>query len=248
MTQVFSRGAHVGFPRMIAFFGPDGAGKSTQAKLLVDLLESWDLKVKWAWVRSTHTIAYLVWLVFYRLNLCDDRSGFLSKMRAGFAVSYVNEDAYGAVSPITMSPPRLKGRLSFFIWSVIELVGIVPVVVFQVHLPLLFGRVVVAERFVVDSIASIAYFLGRNDFAESWQAHFLLGLVPNRTVFVYVDADYDTILRRRGSVAGPRDYTDFHRRLYSQLARRVGAFYVDASRNSVEEARERILSYVSRPR
>jgi thymidylate kinase len=128
---------------------------------------------------------------------------------------------------------------------VIELVGIVPVVISQVYLPLLFGRVVVAERFVVDSIASIAYFLGRNDFAESWQAHFLLGLVPNGTVFVYVDADYDTISRRRGSVAGPRSYTDFHRCLYSELARRVGAFYVDASKNSVETARSKISVFVS---
>ena len=232
-------------PRIIAFFGPDGAGKSTQAKLLVDFLESKGFKTKRAWIRSTHTFAYLLWLVFYRLNLCDDRSGFLKKMRTGFAVSYLNEDPYGTVSPITMSPPRLKGHFSKFVWSVIELVGIVPVVVLQVYLPVVLGRVVVAERFVVDSIASIAYFLDNENFFRSWQARFLLGLVPKGTVFVFIDATYDSILSRRGGVAGPREYTEFNRRLYFEISPRVGAYYVDASKDSVEEASKKIRSFVS---
>jgi thymidylate kinase len=230
---------------MIAFFGPDGAGKSTQAELLVHYLESKGFKVKKAWVRSTHTVAYLLWLVFYKLNLCEDRSGFLKKMKTGFAVSYLNEDPYGAVSPITMSPPRLKGRFSYFLWSVIELLGIVPVVIFQVYVPLLLGRVVVAERFVIDSIASIAYFLGDQDFSNSWQASFLLGLVPKGTVFVFVDADYATILQRRHAVAGPMEYTEFHRRLYFDLSQRVGAHYVDASKVSIENANRMILKSLS---
>lgn len=233
------------FPRMVAFFGPDGAGKSTQAELLVRFLEAKGFKVKKAWVRSTHTIAYLLWLVFYRLNLCEDRSGFLEKMKTGFAVSYLNENLYGAVSPITMSPPRLNGRFSYSLWSAVELLGIVPVIILQVYVPLLLGRVVVAERYVVDSIASIAYFLGDVDFSRSWQARFLLSFIPKRTVFVYVDADYDTILFRRGFVSGPREYTEFHRRLYFELSKRVGAYRVDSSRDSVEEAGQKILHFIT---
>lgn len=245
MEKVQSSETSNSYPKMIAFFGPDGAGKSTQADLVATFLESRGLKVKRAWVRSTHTVAYLLWLVFYKLNLCEDRSGFLEKMKTGFAVSYLNEDLYGAVSPITMSPPRLKGRFSHFLWSVIELLGIVPVVIFQVHVPLFLGWVVVAERFVVDSIASIAYFLGDPDFSNSWQASFLLGLVPKRTIFVFVDADYATILQRRRAVAGPIDYTEFHRRLYLHLSRRVGAHYVDSSKVSIENANHMILNLLS---
>jgi thymidylate kinase len=230
---------------MIAFFGPDGAGKSTQAELLVRFLEARGFKVKKAWVRSTHTIAYLLWLVFYKLNLCEDRSGFLNKMKKGFVVSYLNENLYGAVSPITMSPPRLKGRFSYFLWSTVELLGIVPVIILQVYLPLFLGRVVVAERYVIDSIASIAYFLGDADFSRSWQARLLLSFIPKRTVFVFVDADYDTILLRRRFVSGPREYTEFHRRLYFELSRKVGAFHIDSSRESIDEASRKILRFVS---
>ena len=235
------------FPKVVAFFGPDGAGKTTQATLLVDFLESEGFRVKKAWVRSTHTIAYLVWWIFYKLNLCEDRSGFLNKMRAGFAVSYLNESEYGAVSPITMSPPVLKGRLSKLLWSLIEILGILPVVVFQVYLPLLTGRVVVAERFLADSIASIAYFLGDVDFDKTWQAFLLIKLIPRGTTFVFVDADYDTIKSRRSTVAGPREYTEFHRRLYFKLASRLHAVRIDMSSNSIEKGHDMILKAVLRP-
>jgi thymidylate kinase len=233
-------------PRVIAFFGPDGAGKSTQAELIVGFLTNRGFRVKRAWIRSTHTFAYLLWMLFYRLHLCDDRSGFLKKSRVCFAVSYLNESQYGAVSPITMSPPILRGPVSRWIWATIEVASIVPVVVLQVYLPLLLGSVVVAERFVVDSVASIAYFLGDERFAEGWHAKFLLKLVPRGTVFLFIDADYGTIMSRREEVAGPREYTEFHRRLYNRLAILVGAVYVDTSRLSVQEANQKILSIATK--
>lgn len=232
------------FPRVIAFFGPDGAGKTTQATLLVDFLESEGYRVKKAWVRSTHTVAYLLWMIFYKFNLCEDRSGFLSQMRTGFAVSYLNEKDYGAVSPITMSPPVLKGPFSKLVWSLIEILGILPVVVFQVYAPLITGRIVVAERFLADSVASIAYFLGDVDFDETWQASLLIKLIPRETTFIFVDADYDTIKKRRSAVAGPREYTEFHRRLYFKLASRLHAVKIDMATNSIEEGHSMVMKAI----
>ena len=234
----------VHLPRVIAFFGPDGAGKSVQAELLIDYFKSRGVKVKKAWVRSVHTFAYLLWVLLFKLNLCRDKSGIPMRVGTGFAVPYLREDGYGAVSPITMSPPVLRDQVSRFIWSMIELVSVVPVVVLQVYVPLLLGRVVVAERFVVDSIASIAYFLDDEGFAESWRSQFLLKLVPQGTLFVFVDADYETILARRGELSGPRKYTDFHRTIYRRFASILGAFYVNTSKESVEEDHQKILRFV----
>ena len=234
----------VRLPRVIAFFGPDGAGKSTQAELLVNFLKARGIKVKRAWVRSVHTFAYLIWRLLYRLNLCRDKSGIPLKGHFRFAVPYLNESPYGAVSPITMSPPILRGTISRFIWSFIEILSIIPVVVLQVYVPLLLGRMVVAERFVVDSIASIAYFLNDESFAESWRAKFLLRLVPRGTIFVFIDVDYETIFTRRGELSGPREYTDFHRAVYCRLAREVMASRVDTSKDSAQEAHQKILGYV----
>lgn len=236
------------FPRLLAFFGPDGAGKSTQAGLMVDYLESKGLKVKRAWVRSVHTFAFLLWNVFMKLNLCRGPTGEPVRTRIGFAVSYLIEKPYGAVSPITMAPPPLAGPISRFIWSVVEVISIIPVVLIQVYIPLLLGDFVVAERYVVDSIASIAYFLDDELFVNSWFARMLLSLVPSGSVFIFIDADYQTILSRRRELAGPREYTEFHRRLYTILAARVGAFRVDTQKASVPEAHQNILSYISSTR
>ncbi|MEM2147120.1 MAG: hypothetical protein QXJ94_00750 [Candidatus Bathyarchaeia archaeon] len=228
-------------PSVIAFFGPDGAGKSTQANLLSAFFKNNGFKVKRAWVRSTHTFAYLLWMIFYKLHLLDDRSGMLKDMRLGFAFSYLNERSYGAVSPITMSPPILRNNLSRWIWITIEVISVLPVIIFQVYLPLLFDRVVVAERFVVDTIASVAYFLGDENFINSRSARFLLRLAPRNTLFIFIDADYKTILERRKFAAGNREYTEFHRSIYKNLTNKIGAIYIDTTKTSILEANRYIL-------
>ncbi len=226
-------------PKMIAFFGPDGAGKSTQARFVNDFLSSNGIMVKRAWVRSTHTVAYVLWLVFFKLNLCR-AYGIPGRVPWKFAMSYLNEDPYGAVSPVTMSPPVLKGPVSRFFWSVVELVGVLPVILLQVYVPLLLGHLVVAERYVIDSVASIGYFLDDEKFDKSWQASVLLSFVPRGTRFVFVDADYATIVARRGRFAGPQEYTEFHRRMFGRLAKRFSAVVLDSSKFSAEDLHEKL--------
>jgi thymidylate kinase len=227
--------------RVFAFFGPDGAGKSTQAELLTSFLRANGFKVKKAWIRSVHTFAFLLWNLFRKLNLTRDRSETAKRMSIRPAVSYINERSYGAVSPITTNPPILAGPVSRLIWSSIEVISIIPVVLLQVYLPLWRGYTVVAERYVVDSVASMAYFLSDENFIESQSAKLLLKFVPRGTVFVFVDADYKTILGRRGEEAGPYDYTEFHRRAFRKLAGKMGAYYVDTTKLTIEEAHARIV-------
>ncbi len=236
----------IDLPKFVAFFGPDGAGKSTQALLLIDFFRKEGFKVKQAWVRSVHTFAFLLWNVFFRLNLCRNESGLPLRLHTGFAVSYLNESPYGVVSPINLTPPILTGSLSRRIWSTIEIISIIPVVLLQVYIPRMLGYVVVAERYVVDSIVSIAYFINDEHFVNSWLAKLLLSFVPKGTLFVFVDADYETILERRGELAGPSEYTDFHRRVYSKMQKIVGAYRIDTSKYSVEESYQKVLSLLQR--
>jgi thymidylate kinase len=234
------------FPRLIAFFGPDGAGKSTQADLLISYLNGNGFKVKKAWVRSTHTVAFLLWIVFKKLNLVRGQSKAAKQMTIRPAVSYLNQRSYGAVSPITTSPPVLKGSLSKFIWSTIEVIGILPVVLLQVYLPLMLGYEVVAERYVADSVASIAYFLNDENFADSLNGKLLLKLIPKRTMFVYVDADYQAILNRRAEAAGPVEYTEFHRRVFSKVASTLNARYVNTGKLDVDQASAKIIGFLQK--
>lgn len=229
---------------MVALFGPDGAGKSTQARLLTTYLGFRGNRVKMAWVRSLHTFSFIVWNIFRKAGLCYNRSTIPMPSISRPAVSYLLEESYGAISPISMMPPVLKGKISRSIWSLIEFVSVVPILLLQVYLPLLLGYYIVAERYVVDSVVTIAYFLNDPNFAESFLARVLLVLVPKDTVFVYIDANYETILERRRNLAGPLEYTEFHRQLYRKLTPIIGAIYIDTSSQDVLETQQFMINAI----
>jgi len=234
-----------GFPRLIAFFGPDGAGKTTQVKLLVDFLASNDFRVKQAWVRSVHLFAFVLWGVFRKLNLVHKRSNLRFRGISKGAISYLREESYGFVSPISMNPPILKSSFDKLLWTTVEVMSIVPILLLQVYIPLLRGYYVVAERYVVDSVASIAYFLNDPNFIHSRLARLLLSFIPKGAVFVYVDADYKTILDRRGKESGPYEYTVFHRKLYKELSPLVKAKYVNTCTSDSLSTHQEILELIS---
>lgn len=230
------------FPRMIAFFGPDGAGKSTQAQLAVDTLKSNGLKVKKVWVRSVHSIAFLLWNLFRKLNLCSHQATLPLQLKRG--TSHSGKELSKAVIPISMTPPILKGSVSRLLWSAIEFTSILPILLLRVYIPLLLGHYIIAERYVVDSIVTVAYFVNDSNFVESLFAKLLLKFVPKGTIFIFIDANYDIIVRRRGIMAGPYEYTEFHRRMFEELTPIVGAIYVDASNLSVQETHEKIMNAI----
>lgn len=238
--MTYSDKRNVAYPKMIAFFGPDGAGKSTQAELLAKHLASQQCKVKRAWIRSVHTFAFILWSIFWKLGLCHKRSNIpLDGIRP--AISYLRQTPYGAVSPISMNPPVLKGAFSRILWSIIDTISVLPILLIQVYTPLVLGYCVIAERYIIDSIASIAYFVNDPQFFKGRFAKLLLKFIPEQTVFVFVDADYDTISLRRRNVAGPAEYTEFHRKMYLELTPIVKAIYVNTSTLSVQETHKRIL-------
>ncbi len=229
------------FPRFIAFFGPDGTGKSTQAELLVSRLRKKGIKVKRVWIRSVHTFAFLLWRLFRILNLC--RSRYSSSL-------LVSGSKRCASSPIN-DPPILNGSVSRFIWSSVENASVVPVILLRVYIPLLMGYVVVADRYVLDSIASMAYFTRQKEREEkplTLMQRILLRLVPNGALFIYVDADYTTISNRRPKSAGPPEYTQFYKSVYTKLAPLVDAVRVDTSNMSIGETSQKIWELVLRER
>jgi RNase adaptor protein for sRNA GlmZ degradation len=103
---------------------------------------------------------------------------------------------------------------------------------------------VVAERYIVDSIASIAYFLNNENFTSTLYGKLLLKLIPKDAVFIFLDADYETLVKRRGNLACPVDYIEFHRKIYRKLAPVVKALYIDTSKLSIEQTSDMILKFL----
>jgi len=126
-------------------------------------------------------------------------------------------------------------------WAVIELVSVVPVILFRVYMPLFLGYTVIAERYVVDTIVTIAYYTNDLGFLQSRTARLLLRFVPKNTVFIHLDSDYSTLIKRRGHVVEAFDFIKFQRIGYKMIGNAVEATFIDTSYVSIEQTSIRIL-------
>ncbi|MCW4009504.1 MAG: (d)CMP kinase [Candidatus Bathyarchaeota archaeon] len=231
-------------PFFVHFFGPDGSGKSTQADLLTAYLKTKNVKTRKYWLRSPHTLAFLLWELSIKV-------GFLR----------VVSNASGAYIKI---PAVNRSRIVSQVWALIELISVAPLVV-RAQLYLLSGYTLVAERYLLDTIAFVAFSIGDKSFPHGQIAKLFLALIPAGTKFVFIDADYDTITQRRArfleqkpvsentvevkvssikTELEPREFIDFQREIYRTLAQEKKALIVDTSRHSQEEAFNMILAYL----
>lgn len=104
---------------------------------------------------------------------------------------------------------------------------------------LLTWKIVITERYVVDSIASIAYTVNDPNFPASPPSKLLLKFLPRNAVLIHLDATYEEIAKRRGGRADPKDYVEFHRSVYDKLSKTLKAVKLNTAQLSVEEARKR---------
>jgi hypothetical protein len=99
-------------------------------------------------------------------------------------------------------------------WSLLELVSVMPVILYRIYIPMLLGYTVVAERYIVDTIVTIAYYTGDLGLIKSQIAWFLLHFIPKDAVLIYLDSDYSVIVKRRGRVTDAYDFIEFQKTGY----------------------------------
>jgi thymidylate kinase len=199
---------HDDFPRAIIFFGPDGSGKTTQADMLISELNCKRIRNKKLWLRSLHTLAFLISKVSMYIMKLNDIYQFRTKYsdHATFKI----------------------------IWYFIELASILPLIVTKFYLPLLQGYVIVAERFVIDWVVSVAYATNNPSLVDSWFASFVIKFIPKQSVLVYIDADYGSILSRRGGEES-FESIEFQRACYNKFAQKLHVLRIDSSNKSICE-------------
>ena len=204
-------------PRAIIFFGPDGSGKTTQANMLIGELNRKGIRNKRLWLRSLHTLAFLISKVSTYIMKLDD----IYQLRR-----------------------KYSDHASFrIIWCSIEFVSILPLIVTRFYLPLLQGYVIVAERFVIDWIVSVAYATNNPSLVDSWFASFVMNFIPKQSVLVYIDAEYSSILSRRGA-EDSFESIEFQRTCYSKFAQKLHAFQIDSSNKEICEVFALIKDFV----
>lgn len=211
-------------PHVIAFFGPDGSGKSTHAGLLAKHLQSKGLKVKKVWMRSPHTLAYLI-------------SCFLVKI--SFYRIVLNPYKIKKKLPAVTINPILK-----IFWSYIELASVIPIILLRIHFPRMLGYTVVAERCQVDTIVNIAYYIDDARFPQGRIARIILNLFPKKTLYIHIDSDYHTLVERRGKTVEAYSLIKFQKDCYKLMEKLLNATYINTSKYEVNQTSELIKKLV----
>jgi thymidylate kinase len=202
--------------RAIIFFGPDGSGKTTQADILLQELTRKGIKCKRFWMRSLHTLAFLISKI--AMNLLSLHNVY--EFREKYAV-------------------RLR-RL----WYFIELISILPLVI-RFYILLYKGYVVIADRFIIDWIVSLAYVMRDESFINSRYAKLVLKFIPRNSLLIFLDADYDVIIRRRVDTTESKEYIMFQKKYYTIFAKSLGAQIIDTSNKNILDVNGFLINIIS---
>jgi ubiquinone/menaquinone biosynthesis C-methylase UbiE/thymidylate kinase len=211
-------------PAFIHFFGADGTGKTTQAIMLSNRLKKIGIDNKLIRLRSGRTFASILYRFYKKL---DSHTLVLGGDGRVLRITTIN-NAFGRQ-----------------IWSLIEISSMIPLLILNVSVPIARGKTVVAERYMVDAIATIAYFVNDPSWIKSFWAKLLLRFIPQKSVLIYLDAPFVTIAQRKGSSVDPEDYIEFQRRIYAAFAKYTGAITIDTSALLEKQTHNLICRYLN---
>jgi len=217
-------------PRFVAFFGPDGAGKTTHVQLLASFYRANGWEVRKAWIRANHAMACVLSKLLVRLGYYRVEPGPIRRIN--------QNDPWGRAFNVSTLPSL--GRL----WPWIEFLSLVPLIVRRAYVPLLLDRAVIAERYVVDSVVTISYILSDDSFLRSRLCRILLRMIPEGALLIYLRADYECILTRRGEEAHGPANIEHQLREYDKLAAQLRCPVISTNDKTVDETQKAIRRLV----
>jgi len=153
---------------LLYFFGIDGSGKTSHADKLAAALESDGLEVRRASIKSHHLLAYPFYLA-------------LSK-----------DSPSGLHHTLPFRNPILK-RL----WAWFELGNVSLAAIIRVLFPMKRGRIVVCDRYALDSLVSLAHGLSQPEVLSGVPARIARHLIPANSVLIHMKAAAEVASSRK---------------------------------------------------
>ena len=196
--------------RFIYITGCDGTGKTTQARLLTEKLQSQGIQTQHIWLRfpfllSIPLLAYARWFGYSWYETTEGfRHGYWD-----FRNSWLLQ--------------------SFLPWFLLFDAGLAAIR--KIYLPIMRGKTVICERFVLDMLVDLSIACGDPHLHLRYPGKLYLHLLPRETKIFILDLDSETIRYRR------RDLT-VDQRLQNRL---------DAYRSLAEDLSLPILSSINPP-
>jgi len=209
--------------RTIIFFGPDASGKTTQAGLLVSHLRHQKRKVCHVWIRARHSVAFFLSEFLIRI-------GYFQNVKV----------PSGMIYKVVDSNLLRKMRRT---WALIEFASVLPWIITRVYLPRLLGKTVVAERYTIDTIVYLDYWLDHDYSRSSW-ARLLLGFVPKEAILIHFDAETETLTKRLRFDTATQDFIVFQRREYQMFGKMLGAVTVNTTELDTRATFDKIVAAI----
>ena len=184
---------------IISLFGPDGVGKSTHADVLAYELAKQGYKIKRVWVKNNHTIAYLIITMLTHI----------SKNNVVFLPSKT------ILTNILASSSRFSKKL----WLWIDAISTLIKLVVSVHIPLLLGYTVIADRYIPDTIVAMTLTVRSIRIIKEIPVKLLLSILrKNKNIIIMLDCDYGCIKARRKALVEPKPIISWQRLVFKVLA------------------------------
>ncbi|MEM3610245.1 MAG: hypothetical protein QW076_05090, partial [Candidatus Anstonellales archaeon] len=104
----------------------------------------------------------------------------------------------------------------------IEFISILPVIFYRIHFPMILGYVIICDRYVLDTLVTLSYFLREQKFVLGIFARLLVKLIPKSSLLVLFDANTNIIILRKPDEPLNMELITYYRRMYSLLLKIYG--------------------------
>ena len=218
---------------LISISGVDGSGKTLQSKLLVKALQQCDIGTKYMWIRCGCTSFGQVFI------------------RSGKALSHLLRLDKGMKSlsqqndRITLRHQYLENRFIRFFWTFIIFVELTLFYNLKVRIPLLFGKVVICDRYLLDALVEIGVSAKDKNSHDGFCGTLLRLLSPSPNISFLIDISPGVVLERKSEEFSERDLNK-QRLLYQKLARRFDAIPVNGERPSAEVSEDIVCKVLAK--
>jgi thymidylate kinase len=208
---------------MVYFFGSDGTGKTTHADLVSLHLQLEGYRTCRVSIKQHHTLSF-IFLKFLTRHEPQNQ-----------AINYFGFD--GELGRKIKTP-----------WKILEITSLLPALFNRVFLPLSLGYVVVCDRYLLDTLVTLSYFLKEPMMVSGNLAKLLIQLIPKNSLLVYFETDTRIILKRKQDEPLTKPLIEYYKNAYRTFAKWPGLSIImmDTTAVSIQEVHAKILLMLQR--